>query len=175
MFFEKEIGQDIAVLPMPIPRIDDPAPDPIREGTTTVPGPTSVSAREGEANRVADAVEPEEANAVSQLAVEAATRSSSGRASKPPDCLIEEIGVIVAAGATAVANYEIALMAAEVSYYATMKEMGKHPGEIACVGAGLGGGFENTQELHVMKYKQAMAGTDKKSWEAGVIEAHDRM
>jgi hypothetical protein len=74
-------------------------------------------------------------------------------------------------------NYEIALTAAEVSYYATMKEMGEHPGEIACVGAGAGldGGFENTQELHVMKYKQAMAGMDKKSWEVGVKEEHNRM
>jgi hypothetical protein len=81
----------------------------------------------------------------------------------------------VAAGATAAANYEIALTAAKVSYYATMKEMGEHPGKIACVGAGLGGGFENSQELHVMKYKQAMAGKDKKSWEVGVVDEHDRM
>jgi hypothetical protein len=29
-------------------------------------------------------------------------------------------------------------------------------GEIACVGAGLGGGFENTTELHVIKYDEAM-------------------
>ena len=30
-------------------------------------------------------------------------------------------------------------------------------GELACVGAGLGSGFDNTNELHVMKYHEAMA------------------
>ena len=34
------------------------------------------------------------------------------------------------------------------------------PGEMACVGAGLGGGFINTQELHVMKFEEAMAGPE---------------
>ena len=33
-------------------------------------------------------------------------------------------------------------------------------GEIAVVGAGLGGGFENTQELKVVNYKQAMKQLD---------------
>jgi hypothetical protein len=28
--------------------------------------------------------------------------------------------------------------------------------ELACAGAGLGGGFKSTRELHVMKYKQAI-------------------
>ena len=34
-------------------------------------------------------------------------------------------------------------------------------GEVACVGAGIGGGFVNTNELHVMKYQQAMETEDK--------------
>ena len=50
-------------------------------------------------------------------------------------------------------DYEIKLTEAEVKYYATMNEIG----ELACVGAGLGGGFDNTNELHVMKYHEAMA------------------
>ena len=29
--------------------------------------------------------------------------------------------------------------------------------QIASIGAGVGGGFSNTQELHDMKYKEAMA------------------
>ena len=38
-------------------------------------------------------------------------------------------------------------------------------GELACVGARLGGGFENTNELHAMNYKAAMKTPDKKKWE----------
>jgi hypothetical protein len=33
--------------------------------------------------------------------------------------------------------------------------------EYNLVGAGLGGGFSNTNELHVMKYKEAMQQPDK--------------
>ena len=36
--------------------------------------------------------------------------------------------------------------------------------ELAQVGAGLGGGFENTQELKVMNYKEAMRSPDKEHW-----------
>jgi len=35
--------------------------------------------------------------------------------------------------------------------------------KLACVGAGLGGGFENTNELHAMNYKAAMKTPDKKN------------
>ena len=33
--------------------------------------------------------------------------------------------------------------------------------EICCVGAGLDGGFENTNEFKVMKFKEAMNGSDR--------------
>jgi len=39
------------------------------------------------------------------------------------------------------------------------------PSELACVGAGLGGGYENTMELHVMNYKVAMKMADKSKWD----------
>jgi hypothetical protein len=74
-----------------------------------------------------------------------------------------------------VANYKIALTASELNYYATMKELGEHPGEFGCVGTALGGRFDNTSELHTMKYKQAMKTKDKVSWENGVKEEHNRM
>jgi hypothetical protein len=48
-------------------------------------------------------------------------------------------------------------------------------GEIACVGAGLGGGFEHTTELHVMKYDTAMKTADANSWKMAVEEEHNRM
>jgi hypothetical protein len=88
----------------------------------------------------------------SETIVEDATRTSSGHTVNPPERLIEEIGAIGAASATAVANYEIALTAAEIQHYVTMKELFENPGEITCVGAGLGGRFVvNTQELHLKK------------------------
>ena len=45
---------------------------------------------------------------------------------------------------------------------------------IAAVGAGLGGGFENTRQLKPMKYDEAMA-TDREGWTKAVEEEHDRM
>jgi hypothetical protein len=75
-------------------------------------------------------------------------------------------------------DYEIKLTVAEEHYYDAMQEI--HEGEfikneVNCVGAGLEGGFANTKELHVMKYKQAMATEDVKQWERAVNEEHDRM
>eukprot|EP00957_Ditylum_brightwellii_P143631 10943399-Ditylum_brightwellii.AAC.1 len=46
--------------------------------------------------------------------------------------------------------------------------------EIAAVGTGLGGGFENTQQLRPMKCNEAMA-TDKEGWTKAVEEEHKRM
>ena len=47
--------------------------------------------------------------------------------------------------------------------------------ELGCVGAGLGGGFDHTSELHVMKFKQAMRLTDKEQWMKAVDVEHERM
>jgi hypothetical protein len=44
--------------------------------------------------------------------------------------------------------------------------------EMVNVGAGLGGGFENTNELHVMKFKEAMATKDKPGWVKAVDKEH---
>ena len=40
--------------------------------------------------------------------------------------------------------------------------------EFACVGSGIVGGFQNTKELRVMKYKAAMENQDQENWEAEV-------
>jgi hypothetical protein len=40
--------------------------------------------------------------------------------------------------------------------------------EIACVGAGIGGGFATTTELHVMKYDAAMESPDAAQWKKAV-------
>jgi hypothetical protein len=65
-----------------------------------------------------------------------------------------------------------------MNYYAILQQQAEEefePQEIACVGAGLGGGFMNTTKLHVMKHNEAMAGPDKVKWEADVEEEHEIM
>ena len=47
--------------------------------------------------------------------------------------------------------------------------------EFGCVGAGLGGGFQDTHELHVMKYDEAMNSPDREHWNKAVEEEHNRM
>jgi histone deacetylase 1/2 len=104
----------------------------------------------------------------------------SGRAVNQPTRLIKEIG----AAATGIVPeteaeiYEIKLTDAEKEYYDTMQSI--HEGEfindeIVCVGAGIGGGFVNTNELKVLKYKDAMKTADWKQWEKAADEEHDRM
>jgi len=36
----------------------------------------------------------------------------------------------------------------------------------------IGGGFQNTKELHVMKYKEAMSTPDRIEWEGAVKKEH---
>jgi hypothetical protein len=38
-----------------------------------------------------------------------------------------------------------------------------------------GGGFQNIQELHVKKYKEAMKGPGKDNWGEAVFEEHDKV
>ena len=47
--------------------------------------------------------------------------------------------------------------------------------EVAGVGAGVGGGFTNTNELRVMKFKEAINGPDAKHWQKAVDEEYERM
>jgi hypothetical protein len=91
--------------------------------------------------------------------------TSSGRTVAKPTRLIEEAG-------------EITLTKAEESYYNAMTGFNFIEGggfEIAAIGAGLGGGFENTSELHVMKFPEAMSGNDAVNWQKAVDEEHERM
>lgn len=102
-----------------------------------------------------------------------ASATRSGRAVKAPGRLIEEMGGIAAGD-----EYEIGLTQAEAKYYEAMKAFPEgefRPGEMACVGAGIGGGFTSTEELHVMKYDEAMETPDVDKWEKSVDEEHDRM
>ncbi len=47
--------------------------------------------------------------------------------------------------------------------------------EYIIIGAGVGGGFTNTNELCVMKYHEAINGPDSKKWKAEVKAEYGRM
>jgi hypothetical protein len=67
-------------------------------------------------------------------------RTRLGRNVKIPNRLIAEMNA-------AANGYEIKFTPAKENYYAVMKELG----ELGLIGAGIGGGFINMSELHVMK------------------------
>jgi hypothetical protein len=77
-------------------------------------------------------------------------------------------------------DYNIALTLAEVRYYQAMSEFGfscvDHDGvEMAMVGAGVGGGFINTNELRTLTFDQLMASPDKNEWLKAVHEEYENM
>jgi hypothetical protein len=47
--------------------------------------------------------------------------------------------------------------------------------EMLCVGAGIGEGILHTNELHVLKYKEAMRGTNLEHWTNAINKEHERM
>jgi len=100
--------------------------------------------------------EEEEFEEPQEIPAPVVTTTRSGRAVHLPERFQDdEVGLIAATQS----NYEISLTAAEEKYYDTMRDLRKLGinSEHCLVGAGLGGGFENTAELHVMKYNEAMA------------------
>jgi hypothetical protein len=128
---------------------------------------------EGEtAEKEKEVSDPEESGGeVSDEAKDSPVTTRSGRTLQARTRFIEGTSLMSA-------DYEISLIQAEIMYYEAMKEFPEGefaPGEMACVGAGLGGRFDNTKELHVMKYDQAMAGEDTEKWKVAVKEEHGRM
>ena len=89
------------------------------------------------------------------------TRTRSGRKVNTPVRLIKEMNAIGAE------NYYFPLTEND-------DETESHD-EYGMVGAGLGGGFGSTTELHVMKYKAAMKTADSNKWKVAVEEEHARM
>ena len=88
----------------------------------------------------------------------------------------EEAGeATLVSAATEQKLYEIDLTDAESRYYDAMCDLQGMGTEFALVGAGIGGGFENTKELKVMKYDEAMSGPDKPHWERAAYEEYLRM
>ena len=70
------------------------------------------------------------------------------------------------------ANYKIELTNAEMNCYEAMKEFQEEfvPGKLACVRAGLSGGFKDTHKLHIMKYDEAMATPKAAQWTKSIHE-----
>jgi hypothetical protein len=69
------------------------------------------------------------------------------------------------------AHFPVQLSKAEENYSHYMKSCP----EIACVGAGIGGGFEDTTELHTMKYDEAMSSEEAEQWKKSVEKEYQRM
>jgi Reverse transcriptase (RNA-dependent DNA polymerase) len=87
-------------------------------------------------------------------------QTRSGQTMRAPQRLIEEIGAST-------------LSEPELRYYERLAEYGCI--SYGLVGAGIGGGFVDTQELHVMKFNEAMQTRDKNKWLKAVAEDHDHM
>jgi hypothetical protein len=79
------------------------------------------------------------------------TVTRSGRVSRPPP-RIHETATMAQAMNDKAAEYKCELTPAEDRYYEAMRELN----EMALIGAGIGGGFVNTEELHVMNYNEAI-------------------
>ena len=105
-------------------------------------------------------IEPEAGEAVTNASV-----TRSGRTVKQPTRLIEMMDVSVSA--------------AEIRYLEAMVELDNNEviaegRELALVGAGIGGGFANTNELKVMNYREAMRSPDKAAWEEEIKNEYER-
>jgi hypothetical protein len=110
-----------------------------------------ITAEEGDKSEESDADEIE---------VGPVVQTWSGRTVKAPRQIIEEIGAST-------------LTEPELRYFERLAEYGCV--SYGLVGAGIGGGFVDTQELHVMKFNEAMQTRDKNKWLKAVAEEHNRM
>ena len=96
-----------------------------------------------------------------------AVRTTTGsRTIRAPKRLIEEIGAVSAEemrwleAMNTLAEFEI--------NYGTGIEVG-------CLGAGIGGGFDDTNELKVVNFKSAMNSESKTEWMKAIEDEHNRM
>jgi hypothetical protein len=102
------------------------------------------------------------------------TTTRSGRVSRTPIRLIEEITHLTHSERNYLAH--LVLMQntnVDTKNELTLMALMKDEEELVLVG--VGSNFENTKELKVMRYKEAMATKDKDKWNKAVEEEHDRM
>ena len=92
----------------------------------------------------------------------------SGRVIKPVDRLIESM-------TTSIGEYRGTNAA--LKFLESISDHSQYDAaaaELALVGAGIGGGYENTSELRVMNYKEAMSSKDAAGWKVEVGEEKKR-
>ena len=97
------------------------------------------------------------------------TTTRSGLTIVPPEILIETMAPFTEA--------DLEGTAAELHYFGSLAELNNEElstFELLLVGAGLGGGFENTTELKVVNFKEAMKGRNKNEWIKEVGNEKDR-
>ena len=102
----------------------------------------------------------------------ATVTTRSGRSVRPSTRLIETMTTTMMTGSAA----ELRLMSArgeqdniEIELAAFETEVSAEAAiELNLVGAGIGGGFDNTSELKVMNYQQAMSSENKEAWKVEV-------
>ena len=61
------------------------------------------------------------------------------------------------------------------NYYQSLQELDNDEIEYLGVGAGIGGGFEHTEELKPMKYKEAISSPDGQAWKVEILNEYKRM
>lgn len=98
----------------------------------------------------------------------------SGRVINPPSRYLDDLA---ASGFDY--NYVLLLTEPELTYYAAMAQLEANKSyeqhEICAVGAGLGGGFQNTTKLKVMKYHESMQSAEKYKSVKSVEGEHEQM
>ena len=113
---------------------------------------------------------------------ESKTHTRSGRQVRTPKRLIAsnewgQTAINYMSLNSAEQNYYTALMTASSNEYMPYEvvNIALNINELAAVGAGIGGGFLNTSELRVLKYKEAINGPDREHWLKAIEEEHERM
>jgi hypothetical protein len=97
---------------------------------------------------------------------EVVNATRSGRAVRIPSYLCDNYET---------SNLQISLTSAEENYYAAMASMEfgfpyVDGVEAAMVGAGIGGAYVNTNELHTIKYEEAMSSKERPVWIKAIEE-----
>ena len=105
-----------------------------------------------------------------RLANQSAPRRSSRVGTETPAWL-----KAINTGTAAAANYYASLAEIEESEIIGISMVTNEYIEYANVGAGVGGGFDNTAELKPMKYEKAIQGPDGEAWKKEIENEHNRM
>jgi hypothetical protein len=191
MYYSKDIGYNIVVEPMVL---DDNMIEDIQPVQTTTVAGLLPGGKDGDKISVGGETAPvdnlqplDDMNSDDNDVKAPEVRTKSGQAVRAPSQLISEMSTMAAS------KYEITLLQLEYNFYLVMTQLNEDVVELACmaavngmeytmmdakcafIGAALGGGFENTTELHVMNYKEAMESDDKEKWLVDMKEEHERM